>query len=139
MIILKREAIEFINKRLLLPFSGFEQDWDIEMADPARVSEFVEFYQKGSESASLSEEEKKALMALIIASYNDLLDSQSISDSTLWSQISALILRESDIFGPIISYWSLENDKTTEDHFKVTPLLRQLVRYPEFGTQDAPH
>lgn len=126
MIILKQEAIESINRQLALPFSGLEQDWDIEMANSARVREFVNFYQRGSISDFLSKEEKKALMALIVASYDDFLNDQNATDAGLWVQISTLIFQELDLFTQIIDYWSLKNDNTGQDHFRVTPLFRQL-------------
>jgi len=54
---------------LLLPTSGKEQDWDIELADAIRLDEFLNVL----DHQHLSDDQKHALMALIIASYDDFL------------------------------------------------------------------
>jgi len=41
--ILKKEIIEQLSNELALPFTGIEQDWDIEMADSNRINDFLEF------------------------------------------------------------------------------------------------
>jgi hypothetical protein len=62
--ILKKEIIEQLSKELSLPFTGLEQDWDIEMADSNRINDFLEFYQQNN----LSADKKVAMMSLILAS-----------------------------------------------------------------------
>ncbi|MES2465110.1 MAG: hypothetical protein V4671_31475, partial [Armatimonadota bacterium] len=58
-------AIESLTALLSLR-TDYGQDWCIELSDPARVDEFCDVY----ESAALDFEQRFALMALIIASYD---------------------------------------------------------------------
>ena len=44
--IFKKEIIEHISKQLSLPFTGTEQDWDLEMANSNRIDDFLRFYKK---------------------------------------------------------------------------------------------
>jgi riboflavin kinase/FMN adenylyltransferase len=57
-------AVARLNQLLDLPASGREQDWEIELADPERLPEFLDAF----ESASLTMEERAALGALIVGS-----------------------------------------------------------------------
>ncbi|QDV42049.1 hypothetical protein Enr13x_18920 [Stieleria neptunia] len=49
---------------------AYMQDWEIELSDGQRLREFVEAY----DTLSLNEDERFALMALIVASAHDALD-----------------------------------------------------------------
>jgi hypothetical protein len=39
-----KDSIQFLNTQLGLPATGTEQDWEIEMANPQRISQFIDFY-----------------------------------------------------------------------------------------------
>lgn len=120
--ILKKEAIESISQKLSLPFTGVEQDWDLELASSERVNEFVFFYQ----GTSLSLEEKKALMSLVFASYDDYLNEHEIDKDELWSEIVLLVQSDKDLFKELINYWSLEGETSPENYFKITPIVRKI-------------
>lgn len=79
MYILYKEDIDYLNKLLNLPARGDEQDWDIELADPARLSEFLATFKAYNLTLSV----KKAFLALIIASYDDLLQYDPDDDDFL--------------------------------------------------------
>jgi hypothetical protein len=119
--ILKKEAIAHINSSLHLPYTGTEQDWDIEMANPDRVGEFIAYYQ----TASLSADEKMALMALILASYEDLLNEQQVHQDEQWPKIEAILKQEKKLYPELLSYWDVQGDMP-DDQFKITPLIRGL-------------
>lgn len=59
---------KFLNFALSLPTTGAEQDWEIEMSNPNRISDFIAFF---SETPELSYDQKHALVALILASFED--------------------------------------------------------------------
>lgn len=118
--ILKRKAIDYLNKELSLPFTGVEQDWEIEMADSSRLEEFIIFYEK----SHLNIEEKRALMSLIIASYDDMLN--ECENKSLWNRIAVCIVSEKQIFSDILSYWKLDNEEIEENLFNITPLIRGI-------------
>lgn len=118
--ILKKEAIESISQKLSLPATGVEQDWEVELASSERVYEFVSFYR----GTLLSLEEKKALMSLVFASYDDYLNEHDIDKNELWSEIVLLVQSDKDLFKELINYWSLEGETFPENYFKITPLVR---------------
>lgn len=122
--ILTREAIDFISQKLSLPFTGVEQDWEIELSDPERVSEFVSFYKK----ETLSSEEKKALMALIFASYEDLLTEFEVDKNELWLEIVLLIQSDRALFEELLNYWRLDGETSPENYFRITPLVRTIEK-----------
>jgi hypothetical protein len=107
---------------LSLPFTGVEQDWEVELASSGRVNEFVSFYR----NSYLYIDEKKALMALIIASYDDLLNKISEGNSNLWFEIEQLIMKDQFLFEELLNYWKLNEENSPENYFKITPLIRSI-------------
>ena len=121
--ILDRKAIESLNSKLSLQITGLEQDWDVELADPKRLGEFISFYQR----TALSFDEKKALMSLILASYDELLNKNGISKNELWHEIASLIRSEKELFRELLDYWALKKEIDPENYFKLTPLIRGIA------------
>lgn len=62
-----RDAVTRLNSILNLPARGHEQDWEIEMADEARVPEWLALLHNGS----LGFEDRAALALLIMHSVYD--------------------------------------------------------------------
>jgi len=120
--ILKREIIEQLSIELSLPFVGIEQDWDIEMADSNRISEFLKFYQCNV----LSSEKKLVLMSLIIASYDDFLSENNIKIDSRWNEIKSILEPERIIFAGLIDKWSCINEKDNQNVFSITPFMRDI-------------
>ena len=118
--ILKKEIIEQISKELSLPFTGMEQDWDIEMADSNRVNDFLEFYIE----SDLSDDKKMAVMSLILASYEDFLNDNDLEIDDRWNKIRSILDSEKLIFVDLIDYWSLRNE--VDNIFQITPLMRNI-------------
>ncbi len=121
-----RAAIEGLVKKLSMPaLDSYSQDWEYEVADSSRVSEFVSFYENGI----LNDDEKFALMIIIITSYNDAL-SEGNAQSEVWDKVKYHLLNEINIHKNTIVYWSLEGDEL-EDCFEITPLMRELLNVVE--------
>lgn len=120
--ILKKEIIEQLSKELLLPYSGKEQDWDIEMADSNRINDFLKFYQQND----LSVDEKIAVMSLILASYEDFLNENDLKIDDRWKDVSFILETERVIFVDLINYWSLSNEVEEDNLFRITPLMRKI-------------
>ncbi len=114
-----KDSIDFLNSKLRLPATGDEQDWDIELADKNRIEEFVDYLT----TESLTDEQKFALMALIIASYEVLLVSINKLYTPLWHRIAITLVSEKQLYQPIIDYWT--EDKTT-DGFLITSIMLQI-------------
>lgn len=75
------------------------------MVDDTRINEFLSFY----ESSSLNEEEKFALMIIIIGSLNDATVTGDVDESIL-RKAKELLLKDIAIHTNTILYWSLENE-----------------------------
>lgn len=122
MYILNNEATDSLNRLLHLHATGNEQDWDIELAAPARIGEFLTFFKR---NGSLDKAQKQALMALIIASCEELLQMGDILGPETWADISFIL--QSDVFyHNLIEYWSLSSEKGDEDLFAMTSLMRSI-------------
>ena len=122
MCILYREDIDYLNKLLNLPARGDEQDWDIELADPARLSEFLATFKAYDLTLSV----KKAFLALIIASYDDLLQYDPDDDDFYWTSIKRIIEPEKQEYLALLKYWALENSNKG-GVFSVTPRIRAYL------------
>ena len=120
--ILKKEIIEQLSKELLLPYTGIEQDWDIEMADSRRLDEFIKFYME----SNLCDDQKVAVMSLILSSYDDLLNENNLEIDDRWNKIKSILKSERIIFVTLMNYWSLSNEVEENNFFRITPLLRNI-------------
>ena len=114
-----KEAVAALNQALHLPATGREQDWDIELADPDRVGEFVAYF----ESHPLSESEKHALMALIFGSLEDLSNREKVP-SELWDRVRHLLRADPSLYTDLLEQWGPKNDDP--DNFAILPLLNSL-------------
>jgi len=120
---LKKEAIENLNKKLVLPDLGpYSQDWEYELADSSKLIEFVTYYDK----SILTIDEKFALMALIISSLDDYLSEGKLSDH-LCDKVKYLLHKDFEIHKNKIIYWALEEVNVLEDCFAVTPFMREIL------------
>lgn len=123
--ILYKEDITYLNKLLNLPATGDEQDWDIELADPARLSEFLVTFK----ALALTPSVKKAFLALIIASYDDLLQYDPDEDDFYWTSIKRIIEPESQEHLALLQYWAFGNLQIEENNtkFLVTSRVRTYL------------
>jgi hypothetical protein len=119
---LASEAIEKLNMLLDLPYMDWMQDWDIQLADSNRIQEFCEVYER----ENLNSKEKQALMALIIASYNNYLEAQG-GESLLWNKIADLLRRDFDLHKPTVLYWLCDDNEEIIEGFAITPLINALI------------
>jgi len=117
--IFKKSVIEKLSKELLLPYTGTEQDWDIEMADPDRINDFLLFYHMND----LSLDERVTVMALILASYEDFLNENNLDIDSKWNKIKLILKSEKKDFVELIDYWALDNEQEN-NIFKITSLIR---------------
>ena len=114
-----KEAMAALNQALRLPATGREQDWDIELADPDRVDEFVAYF----ESHALNEGEKHALMALILGSLEDLSNKEKVS-MELWDRVKRLLRADPGLHDDLVKQWRPKNDDP--DGFAISPFLQSL-------------
>ena len=119
--ILRKEVIEQLSRELSLPFTGIEQDWDIEMASPHRLNDFLKYYR-----SDLSADKKVAIVSLILASYEEFLNENNLEMDNRWNEIKSIIESERALFEDLIDYWSLNNEVDENNLFRVTPLIRRI-------------
>lgn len=120
--ILKKEAIEKLSNKLNFRFTGVEQDWSLEFADPERLKEFILFYKE----EELNQDEKVALMALILSSYDDFLNLKDETQNGFEDEIRGMIISDPLNFIDLVNYWRLDNETNNEMLFKITPFVRQI-------------
>jgi hypothetical protein len=124
MYILYKQDIVYLNNLLNLPAKGDEQDWDIELADPARLSEFLATFK----AYHLTPSVRKAFLALIIASYDDLLQYDPDDDDFYWTSIKGIIEPEKHEHFALLKYWASEDSIYSKDAaFLVTPRIRAYL------------
>jgi len=124
-----RAAIEKLNFLLKLDKNRWQQDWNIELADPNRVDEFCQVYERLYEV-----DEKFALMTLIISSYDDFISEQGDSPE-LEKRIAQLILTQWELHVDTIHYWALISQPEIEDGFAVTPFMRKILQQQKSNAQ----
>jgi hypothetical protein len=97
------------------------QDWDIEAADAYRVAEFLDYY----DSHQLNDDERFALMSLVVASYDDRLPSGQ--DGGLEGRIVARLQAKFGVLNYLVQYWALPDEDDPENTFKFTPIARRIM------------
>jgi hypothetical protein len=104
------KAIDRLNRELRLPAIGGEQDWEIELADANRVEEFCAHLT----SVDLNDDERFALLSLIVASAQDRL--KVIGAGSWLDRVLATLGEYPDLISPIASYWCRDNDWEIASH-----------------------
>src|SRR5688572_661051 len=122
-------AIERLTDLLRLPPG--DQDWEIEIADARRVGEFLDAYER----EPLDDDERFALMALIVASYDELL-MDGHEDQQQWNRVRRHLVERFDLHEYTVQYWSLPDEDDDPDRiFQVTPRARKIMQ-TMFGPRD---
>lgn len=120
MMILRKEIIEQLSRKLSLPYMGFEQDWDVELADKNRIDDFISYYNEND----LSAEMKYATMSILLASYDDFLNDKELDVDYRWYEIEIILKSEKGIFRDLIEHWAVDSE--IENMFRITPLIREI-------------
>jgi hypothetical protein len=118
---LMSKRLDRLGKLLSLDIDGWGQDWEFVYANPDRVEEFCDVYER----EPLTSIEKGELMRLIVASYDRRLEHEGAPNDT-WQRIARLLKAESVIHKEIVGYWSLLEETDTENMFSITPLMRTV-------------
>lgn len=116
-----REATDHLEGVFGLERDPYCQDWEIELSDGSRLREFVDFYC----SAELSDDERFALMALIVASAHDALDITGLDDG-LWDVIHNLLVAGFEVHASMIHDWCCPEATNEDECFTLTPRMRAV-------------
>ncbi len=127
-----KSAIEGLVKKVKLPAPDeFTQDWEYEVSDSSRITEFLYAY----ENIELNKEEKFALMIIIISSFNDAIVEGKAEENSA-SLIRYHLLQDISIHKNTIYYWSMLDEDDLENCHAVTSFIREIAYVAELDGQD---
>jgi hypothetical protein len=127
-----RYAMDHLNRMFSLPYEGWEQDWEIQMADEDRLEEFIAGYSLIKDDDELA----FGLAWLIVASLDgmiwirmgeldldfydimencgfDVTKTYTSDELLMWEQVSAILIERKDFFKEIIEYFSINHVERT--------------------------
>lgn len=118
-----QNAIEGLVQKINLPAPDeYSQDWEYEVADASRITEFLYAY----ENVELTTNEKFALMIIVISSFNDAIVEGKVEKN--WGDLIRLhLLQDSNIHNNTIDYWAMLDEKDMDNVYAVTPFMREIA------------
>ena len=131
----RRAEVTLASRRVALPHDPFSQDWEREVADHSRFGEFLDAYESGG----LDEDERFALMAILIQCIEDM-GLPSVESSPQWHSVANLLRAHAGLHASSVRYWSCLEDRDLEDCFRVTGPMRavwDLIRRSDDELSDA--
>ena len=115
------DAIASLSARLNVAYDDSMQDWEWEIADPARIDEYLALYQGGE----LTDDERFTLMETVIQSFADL--SACLHEDPRWEHVINLLDRNIELHLYSVWYWANTDSELENDGWAVTPFLRKLL------------
>jgi hypothetical protein len=110
-----------LNDLLALTTEPQCQDWQYVASDGERLTDFVAAYQL----PQLNDDDRFALMALIVSSAHDALD-RGILDAGCWAQIHDMLVADSALHAHTILYWCVADATCDDETFTLTPRMRTV-------------
>lgn len=127
-----KSAVEGLVKKIKLPAPDeFSQDWEYEVSDSSRITEFLYAY----ENIELNIDEKFALMIIIISSFNDAILESKAEESSA-SLIRYHLLQDISIHKNTIYYWSMLDEDDLENSHAVTSFMRGIAYVAKLDGRD---
>lgn len=127
-----KSAVEGLVKKIKLPAPDeFSQDWEYEVSDSSRITEFLYAY----ENIELNIDEKFALMIIIISSFNDAILESKAEESSA-SLIRYHLLQDISIHKNTIYYWSMLDEDDLENCHAVTSFMREIAYVAKLDGRD---
>ena len=105
--------------------SEHSQNWEAEVARPDELVKYMDCY----DTANLNDDEKYALMSLILYALEDAWKMAFPETSKCESRIARSIIANHPLHLPQLKYWSLpeEASEDPDDLFCITPFIRRLA------------
>ena len=126
----REKLIQDLN---LNPGDDYTQDWECEASDYKRVGEFLSYYKE----TSLQPEEKKALIEVILNSYESYVKVAGF-DAAYTEEIKRILDEGHRLFLDTIEYWACLGEEV-EDSFYITPIVREVrdaILFRNYRVQD---
>jgi hypothetical protein len=112
--------------RLGLKIDPFSQDWEWEIAEPARFEEWMAVYR----SEPLSDDERFSLTEMLIQCVEYLVrtcDSpEEVEKMPQWQAVAALLHGNPRLHASSIAYWSVFGHDDPEEQFRVSVPMRHV-------------
>lgn len=124
------ESIQRIAKDLKIKLEeGYMQDWEYEVADAKRVSEFIAYYKHNFFNAN----EKITIMTLILSSYDDYINEYG-ENFDYSRKIKQILISEPELYLGIVKYWACEGEdfEGFEGDFAITLFVKQIYHHALF-------
>ena len=88
-----------IASRFNLPYDSRSQDWELEVADPSRISEFLSGFPELDEP-----ELKRVLTEILMASFDEAAELNQLNLQE-WQRFWSFLRDDLDSYSDIIAYW----------------------------------
>jgi hypothetical protein len=108
------------------------QDWEWEVADAARIDEFLAAYMSGE----LGEDERFTIMETILQSFEE--SELDLSSDARWKEVLAALEARIDLHAYSVWYWSCLDFEDSHDWFRSTPHLRQILARHRTRLEEVP-
>jgi len=115
------DSVSRLTSLLGLSVHPHMQDWEHESADAHRLGEFLDLYELGG----LSNDNRFALMALIVSSFDDWL-SESGADEAVLQRIQGHLVADFTLHETTIHYWCLWDEADPDNVFRATQFMREI-------------
>jgi hypothetical protein len=115
------ESASRLTSMLGLPFLGDMQDWQYVCGDSHRLGEFLDVYERGG----LSDDDRFALMALIVSSLDDWIQAGG-TDAAVLERVRRHLVADLDLHEYTVHYWCVLEELDLENVFHVTPFMREI-------------
>lgn len=113
------ETMKRLKKDLKLKGDNeYTQDWEIEVADVEQLSEYIAYYN----NSQLNENEKAALMRIILEAYNDYITIGNNYEEA----IRGFLQEDYWIHEEAVKYYSDEEEEDPENWFAISPFVRSI-------------
>ncbi|QND53267.1 hypothetical protein HB779_16235 [Phyllobacterium sp. 628] len=116
-----RASIDFLSKKLALPFDEWQQDWPFEVADPGSLDVYLALY----DDKTIDDDILFTLADLIIQSFEDLDD--DLSSDARWYQFLIRLSGNFPTHAWQVWYWSAAGQREPST-WRVSPWMRDLLR-----------
>lgn len=115
---LTADSIEYLDALLQIDKERYDQDWEIEIAAPERLREFLDAY----DNQTRNDNDRFALMALIVCSFED--STICGVNEDVWRGIRERLLDRFRLHQYTIMYWCCVEETDPENVWTITPLMR---------------
>ena len=116
-----REAIGFLAARFRLSNDLDMQDWEIEVADAARIDEFLTVLRL----EKLDEDQQFTLMAILVQSFEE--SNSELRLDSRWKEVLSVLDQKPELHAYTIWYWSCTSESDEENIFRVSPWVRTIL------------